>query len=157
MESNFTSDIKGNKYSHKGNIITYENQFGEIGLDSFVGVNFGNFPFKNEDLYGGDVMDFKSELTTNFTFSIKSEILNFLRFEYEFEFVPFILKFGFDTYETMTLGDNCMWFYYGWNSMQYETRIRKKIKECGFNLKTLIDEAEDISSIFENISNSNII
>ena len=151
--------MKGNKYSHLGNLFSYENYeipnlTFELNLDSFLGIAIGDFPFRNDDLYGGDVLDWKTEISTNLTLSIKSEILNFFRFEYEFEFVPFIAEFAFDSYETMSLGDNCMWAYYKWNTLLYETRIRKKIKECGFNLKSEIEQIESlnkISSIFDNL------
>ena len=39
---------------------------------------FGNFPYKNDDVYGGDIMDYKLEISTNLTFSIKMEILDLI-------------------------------------------------------------------------------
>jgi hypothetical protein len=110
----------------------------------FFGIVAGNFPIY-KDMYGSDVINNKFQGSWNFTLTAKFELFNFYRFTYEFQFVPMMAEFAIDSYTTAYLEDNCIWSYYNYHTWMYETRIGSNMKQCGFNLRDVVENNEKIS------------
>ena len=64
----------------------------------------------------------------NFTIRYKVDILDFFRFEWEVNLVPVIANIAFDMYTNSLLGDNCIWAYYNYHTLLFDTRFTKNIK-----------------------------
>jgi len=77
----------------------------------------------------------------NFTGSVRFEFYNLIQLEFEFDFVPFIYTAAVSAFTTAYIGDNCAWFYYKYNTLIYNLRMRKNIATCGVNFKEVIMEA----------------
>jgi hypothetical protein len=117
----------------------------EFSLDWFGGVIVGDFPFFKE-MYGADVQNSKTQFSLNLTATFKFEILEFFRYEFEFQFVPIIFDVGFDTYATSNFEDNCFWGYYTFHTLLVDTYVHQNTKSCGFNLKN-VESLNEIESL----------
>lgn len=53
-----------------------------------------------------------------------------------------MMEFAIDSYTTSYLEDNCIWSYYNYHSLMYETRISSNVKNCGFNFRDTYEKAE---------------
>jgi hypothetical protein len=51
-------------------------------------------------------------------------------------------EFAIDSYTTSYLEDNCIWSYYNYHTLMYETRIGSEIKKCGYNFKDTYEKME---------------
>jgi len=83
----------------------------QIDLDLFAGVKFGDSPFYNYDVYRSTVQNLHISGSTNLTLTIRSEILNLVKFDVEVTLVPLLVGAGFSFYATSALADNCAWFH----------------------------------------------
>ena len=73
--------------------------------------------------------------------------MNFTQLEWEINLVPLLLNLGVDSYSTSLIGDNCFWFYYEIDTMLVDTTFTKRIKDCAFNVRTLVDQADSYTDI----------
>ena len=96
----------------------------------------------------------KGQVSVNFTLTYKVELLNFAKFEFEFEMTPVLLSLATDLYSTSMLGDNCLWTYYNWHTLYFNTRFTKTFRQCGYNFKKFVDRADSILDIPATILNT---
>ena len=45
---------------------------------------------------------------------------------------------GIDFYNTVWMGDNCLWAYYSYRTLTYTTNISHKMAKCGYNAKKIM-------------------
>lgn len=93
-------------------------------------------------MYRANVDDYGGQVSLNLTTTIKVEVMNFAKFTFEFEFVPFLFGLGTSMYTNSALGDNCSWMHAEFQALALRTRVTKNIKRCGKNLKTTILEGQ---------------
>ena len=112
----------------------------------------GLFPEDEPIIYEAIVKDTSIQASMNFTTNFKVQILNLVKLDLEFEFVPALVTFGVKHYSTSYLGDNCIWLYTNHHALLYETRLTKNIARCGMNIKDKIlgaDSWDDLQSILK--------
>ena len=154
--------LSGNQYSHGVRFIDWLNTdprsegskwLGtEFTLDGFAGLLFGDFPYHSAETYKADVHSIQVSGSLNLTARFRVQLLDFVRLEWEFEFVPLIAKVGIDAYTTSVIGDNCVWGYYNWHTLQMNTRFTKNIKRCHSNIAGAIQRSDGVFDIFSAMS-----
>jgi hypothetical protein len=87
-ENQFFDVVQGNKYTHVNRIFDLSHNFegilkNEFSLDWFGGLIFGDFPLFKE-MYGADVQNAKVQVSVNITATLKFELFEFFRYEFEF-------------------------------------------------------------------------
>ena len=92
-----------------------------------MGLIGGNFPYNSPEIFSSDVVSLKGQASVNLTATYKVELLNFAKFEFEFELVPILASLGTDMYSTSMLGDNCFWTYYNYHSFNFNTRFSSRV------------------------------
>lgn len=157
LRNTFFDFLQGNQFSHGNRLLHWSsNQTAanlidhEMSLDYFIGFLGGEFPYHSKELYHSDVLSAKLQTTVNITARYKVQIMNFTQLEWEVNFVPLLFNLGVDSYSTSLIGDNCFWFYYQVDTMMVDTTFTKHVKECSFNVKTFVEEADSYSDIITN-------
>jgi len=93
------------------------------------------------------------QTSTNITANFKMELLNLVKFDIEFEFVPLLIGISMEFYTTSAIGDNCVWPNIKIKPLNFYTRVTKNIAHCGKNLFSIIEEAPDWTSLPERFTN----
>lgn len=114
----------------------------EFSVDFFGGVIGGLFSDDQPIIYEAIVKDTKVQASMNFTVNYKVQVLDLIKVDFEFEFVPALITFGVKHYSTSYLGDNCIWAYTNHHTLMYQTRVTKNIARCGMNARDKIAEAD---------------
>jgi hypothetical protein len=160
--SDFFDILQGNKFTHEGRLFDWvlnrpvdesaddhHSSFtsiignnnilaAEVSVDFFLGMIAGNFPYFSSEVYSSDVMRLNLQPSLNLTTTWKVSILNSFKFEYEFEITPLLFTLGADLYSNSMLGDNCVMAYYNYETLRFDSRIKKNIKQCSFDFKRIL-------------------
>lgn len=116
----FFDQVEGNKYSQSFRLMEWNKTVPgmisvEQSFDYFGGLLMGDFPFWSQYVYRSDVQDTKIQLSTNFTSNFKIELAEMFKYDFEIEFVPFILTLGIDWYSTAFMQETCAMIYYNYD------------------------------------------
>jgi hypothetical protein len=72
-------------------------------MDYFIGLLFGEMPYFSKEIYQSDISDLKAQASFNISSIVAFEIEDIMRYEVQFEIVPFTGTVGFDSYTTSSL------------------------------------------------------
>jgi hypothetical protein len=119
----------------------------ELAVDVFMGVLGGRFPYFSFETFSSEVHRLSIQGSMNLTVSWKLHFLDMVKLEFEYEFTPLLLDLGLDFYSTSYLGDNCIWGYYTYETLQFNTRLTKNIRKCSFDVKRQLSKANSLGEL----------
>ena len=96
----------------------------------------------------------KLSVSMNFTIRYKVDILDFIRYEFEFNLVPMIFNVAYAYSSSSLFGDNCIEAYYNYHTLMFDTRMTKNIKKCDWNIKDAVIRSSSFDHLLETIFNT---
>ena len=114
----------------------------EAESNMFAGTVLENRPYYS-DVYEANMVSYKLQMSVNLTASVAVQLFDLARFQLESNLAPLTGTLGLEGYTTSKLGDNCVWVYFEYASLEVLTKLSKTFATCGLNLR---DVARDVNS-----------